>query len=342
MADKDTVTKEYMQDKAVFADIFNFYLHGGEQVIKPGQLKPLDTTALSLPYGDDDKTVPVQKYRDVLKMVTAMSDGHAAYLILGIENQSQIHYAMPIRNMLYDALQYAAQVDEIAKSHRKNKDKADRSDEFLSGFYITDKLLPVITLTILWNGSEWTAPRSLFEMLDINDNSVLKYMSDYKLNIIAPAEISDDELDKLNTELGIALKYVKHSLIPEELDRLIHDDPRYKNVSRNTIRLLKIVMGIDINIDTGEEEFNMCEALEGLMKRSEAKGRSEGIMEGRAEGRIEGRAEGRIEGRAEGRSEGILETLASLVKDGLISLAEAAKRSNMTVSEFEDKTGLKA
>jgi predicted transposase YdaD len=57
---------------------------------------------------------------------------------------------------------------------------------------------------------------------------------------------------------------------------------------------------------------------------------------------MEGRAEGRIEGRAEGRSEGILETLASLVKDGLISLAEAAKRSNMTVSEFEDKTGLKA
>ena len=322
MADKDTVTKEYMQDKARFADIFNLYLHGGEQVIKPEQLKPLDTTSLALPYGDDDKTVPVQKYRDVLKMVTAMSDGNAAYLILGIENQSQIHYAMPVKNMLYDALQYAAQVDEIAKSHRNNKDKADTHDEFLSGFYSTDKLLPVITLTILWNGSEWTAPRSLFEMLDVNDKSVLKYMSDYKLNIIAPAEISDEELDKLNTELGIALKYVKHSVIPEELDRLIHNDPRYKNVSKNTARLLKVVMGMDIDIDMREEEFNMCEALEGLMERSEAKGR--------------------IEGKSEGRIEGFLEALSGLVKDGFITLAEAAKRANMTVAEFEDKTGLKA
>ena len=314
MADKDTVTKEYMQDKALFADIFNYYLHGGKQVIKPKQLKPLDTTALSLPYGDDDKTVPIQKYRDVLKMVTAMSDGHAAYLVLGIENQSQIHYAMPVKNMLYDALQYAAQVDEVAKSHRSNKDKPDTSDEFLSGFYSTDKLLPVITLTILWNGSKWTAPRSLFEMLNTNDESVLQYMSDYKLNIIAPAEISDDDLDKLNTELGIALKYVKHSIVPEELDRLVHNDPRYKSVPRRTTRLLKIVMGMDIDIDTGKEEFDVCEALDVLMERSEAKGKNEGI----------------------------LETLVGLVKDGLISLAEAAKRANMTVSEFEDKTGLKA
>ena len=48
------------------------------------------------------------------------------------------------------------------------------------------------------------------------------------------------------------------------------------------------------------------------------------------------------EGRAEGMNKGILETLVGLVKDGLISFAEAAKRANMTVSEFEDKTGLKA
>ncbi len=318
MSEKDTVTKEYMQNKTMFADIFNFFLYGGKQVIKPEQLKPLDTTVLSLPYGDDDKTVPVQKYRDVLKMVTAMSDGHVAYLILGVENQSQLHFAMPVKNMLYDALQYAAQVDEVAKSHRNNKDKPDTSDEFLSGFYSTDKLLPVITLTILWNGSKWNAPRSLFEMLDTDDESVLKYMSDYKLNIIAPAELSDDELDKLNTKLGIALKYVKHSIIPEELDHLVHDDPRYKNVSKNTTRLLKVVMGIDIDIDTGKEEFDVCEALDVLKERSEAKGRSEG------------------------RTEGFLEALVGLVKDGLISLAEAAKRANMTVSEFEDKTGLKA
>ena len=88
MADKDTVTKEYMQNRETFADAFNYYLYDSEQVIKPEQLKPLNTTAIALPYGEDGKSVPVQKYRDVLKMVTAMTDDHAAYLILvlGIEN----------------------------------------------------------------------------------------------------------------------------------------------------------------------------------------------------------------------------------------------------------------
>ena len=44
----------------------------------------------------------------------------------------------------------------------------------------------------------------------------------------------------------------------------------------------------------------------------------------------------------EGKAEGILETLVSLVKDGILTLAEAAGRYNVTVSEFEALTGLKA
>lgn len=35
VADKDTVTKEYMQDEEVFADAFNFLMYDGEQVIRP-------------------------------------------------------------------------------------------------------------------------------------------------------------------------------------------------------------------------------------------------------------------------------------------------------------------
>ena len=46
--------------------------------------------------------------------------------------------------------------------------------------------------------------------------------------------------------------------------------------------------------------------------------------------------------RLEGRLEGQLGTLAGLVKDGILSIAVAAERSNMTVPEFEAKTGIKA
>lgn len=42
------------------------------------------------------------------------------------------------------------------------------------------------------------------------------------------------------------------------------------------------------------------------------------------------------------RKDAIIETLVGLVKDGLLTIAEAAKRADMTVPEFEEKTGLKA
>ena len=42
------------------------------------------------------------------------------------------------------------------------------------------------------------------------------------------------------------------------------------------------------------------------------------------------------------KTEGMLETLVGLVNKGLLTLAQAAEEANMTVSEFEEKTGLKA
>ena len=47
--------------------------------------------------------------------------------------------------------------------------------------------------------------------------------------------------------------------------------------------------------------------------------------------------DGRREGRAEGRAEGIIETLISLVKDGILSIKDAAKRAGITETAFEQK-----
>ena len=47
------------------------------------------------------------------------------------------------------------------------------------------------------------------------------------------------------------------------------------------------------------------------------------------------KAEGKKEGRKEGRKEGALITLAGLVRDGVLSVKDAALRLNMTESAFE-------
>lgn len=113
----DTITKDYMRDPIVFADAFNKFLYHGKQVIHPQNLIEIDTIEIVVPYGVDGASVPEQKYRDVLKLV--MTDGNTAYGILGCEDQDTIHYAMPVKNMVYDAMQLAHQVTAAAKSRRR-------------------------------------------------------------------------------------------------------------------------------------------------------------------------------------------------------------------------------
>lgn len=315
MSDKDTITKDYMQDKDIFADAFNFLLYGGRQVIKPEQLRPLDTTSIVLPYGEDGQLVPIQKYRDVLKMVTAMEDDKAAYMLLGIENQSEIHYAMPVRNMLYDAIQYVAQVEDTARSHKMGDKMPETRAEFLSGFYKTDKLLPVITLTLYFGADEWTAPKDLHSMLSA-DKEILPFVDNYHLHLIAPAEIADNEFTKFHTELSLALRFIKQSKNKNKLKELINEDTSFRSVSKKTADLVNVVTKSNLHYDDREERVDMCEAIEGI------------------------RNDARAEGIEKGRVEGTLKTLISLVKDGILTITEAASRANMTVAEFEAKTKL--
>ena len=201
----DTITKDYVKDAGVFADIFNYYIYGGRQVILPEQLTERDSTKIALPYGADGAVVPVQKFRDVQKLYAAMTDGKMEYVLYGAENQAEIHYAMPVKNNLYDALEYAGQVEEAAKSHRKEmkrkKEEGEASaeeggktpsaGEFLSGFWVEDRLIPSITVTIFFGSEEWDGPLSLFEMMDVSDPDVLACMDNYHVRLIAPAQMTD-------------------------------------------------------------------------------------------------------------------------------------------------------
>lgn len=327
MSTKDTVTKEYMGDNATFADAFNFYIYNGEQIIKPEKLRAIDTTEIALPYGAKNEVVPIQKLRDVTKI--AMADENAAYLLLGIENQSDIHQAMPVRNMLYDAIQYSAQVSDIAKSHKKEKDKANTNAEYLSGFYRTDKLLPVITLTIYFGADKWDAPKSIYDMLSIKDKNILKFVPNYRINLITPADIEDKDFSKFHTELSLALKYIKYSKDKNKLMNLIETDKAYRSVSKRTADMVSIITNSNLKYPTQKERIDMCEAIEGI--------KNDALNEGVAKGIIQGKNEGIAEGIVKGKNEGKFETLASLVKDGIITIEEAAKRSDLTVEEFRNK-----
>ena len=302
----DTITKAYIRENAVFADAFNYFIYKGSQVVSPEELQEVDTTEIIIPFNtydeskDEKKSAAVQKYRDVLKSTVIMQDSQAAYILLGIENQTNIHYAMPVRNGIYDFLQYGKQVSDIAARHRKQKDKAGSSAEFLSGFYKTDKIVPVVTLVVYFGADEWDGPIKLTDMMENLSPVLTEYVQDYKIHLIQPFGISDVDLQKFQSSLREVLCCIKYSKDKEKLWNFMKDNPRM-NMDVVAARVIEVMTNMSIEIPAGEKEIDMCKAVEDMIQ------------------------------------DGKFEILINLVRDGILSVQDAAQRINMTEDEFRAK-----
>ena len=286
----DAITKAYIRKNEVFADAFNYFMYDGAQVIQPECLKELDPTEIAILLNEKDtmdkkavKAEVQQKYRDILKSAAIMEDGHTAYILLGIENQTDVNYAMPVRNMLYDALQYTKQVSEIADVHRRKKENSNHKSvshaEFISGFYKNDRLIPVITLVIYFNANEWDGSRSLLDMMEISDPIVRRYAQDYQIHLINPNQIADEELEKFQSSLREVMGCIKYSRSKEKLAAFINNNPRM-NMEAAAARVIEAINHVPIRIQEGDGKFNMCKAIEEMIKDGREAGREVGRQEG--------------------------------------------------------------
>lgn len=277
----DTLTKEYMRRPIIFADVFNQFLYHGQQIIQPDRLAELDTTEIAVPYGADRVSVPEQRYRDVSKMLMAMTDGKVAYCILAVENEVKIHYAVPVKNGLYDFLQLAHQVSKASASHKKSKSEEKPSrNEFLSGFYKSDRLLPVLTVVVYFGAEEWDGPLSLREMYADCDETVLQYVADYRINLITPRGLSDKEIDEFQTNLREIMRYIKYSNDKKKLDNILKIEQRFRSVERSAVEIINAATNSKVKIDEGKESVDMCLAIQEMREESRIEGRNEGELEG--------------------------------------------------------------
>lgn len=292
----DTITKDYVKNAVIFADIFNYYIYGGRQAILPEQLIERDSAKAALPYGADGAVIPVQKFRDAQKLYAAMTDGKMEYVLYGAENQTEIHYAMAVRNNLYDALEYAGQVEEAAKSHRKQMKqdrkqrdavldgdkKAPSAGEFLSGFWKGDRLVPSITATIFFGSEEWDGPLSLFEMMDVEDPDVLACMDNYHVHLIAPAQMPDEEIMKFQSSLREVMFFIKYAKDKENLSRILKtNETRFRELDRRAVDVIEAVTNLGLEYGEGEEAVDMCQAIQEMRMEERQIGEQDGERRGR-------------------------------------------------------------
>ena len=323
MSTIDTVTKEFISDNEVFADVVNFLIFDGEQVVTPDSLIEMDSTSIAVPYGTDNSGTPVQKERDVIKNVTCKMYSDMVFAIVGIENQTNVNYAMPVRNMLYDALTYTGQVEKANKSYRKEKVKLS-GVEFLSHFKKDDKLIPVITLVINFSPDKWDAPMTLHEMIDFKSDILKKFIPDYWINVIEPATLTKEQLKKFTTGFREVMECIKCSEDMYAMQQALAENDRFKNLDRKTSNVMRYCSGLKIDFETDKEEFNMCKAFEDYKDLGKSEGFEEGIAIGKNEGLEEGIAIGEHNG----------------LTKGLAKFATYLLENNVDIEEIVAQTGL--
>ncbi len=176
MKSKDIAAKNFWKDNRRFADLFNAVLFEGEKVIDPDLLKERNSD-VSASVSIGKKMEHVKKYEDVTKYYDGME-----LSILGIENQGLIHYGMPLRDRLYDDLDFLAEARALRKEHIAAQNLFD-PEEFLSGMRKGDKLSFSFRIVLYYGETPWDGPRRLSDLVNI-PKRFRPYFQDYEILLV--------------------------------------------------------------------------------------------------------------------------------------------------------------
>lgn len=279
---EDIIMKKYWENNERFADLFNTILFEGKQIIKAEELTDQPTELSNLVEGKAEmKTFP--KFRDVLKQ--SASKG-CSFAILGIENQSKVHYAMPLRALIYDVMTYQKQCDAYAKKYQKTKEL--RNEEFLSHLKKDDRLQPVFTIIVYYGEKSWDGPKTLTDMLDITEE-MKKFVSDYQMRLI---EVNHSDKKFSNHENQLFFEAVKlfqnQNVSEEEKITNIEKFNAENQCSKDVTLAVAAVTGNKDFIENYHQggAVDMCTLYEYCEKKGEARGEARGKLIGEANGRV--------------------------------------------------------
>lgn len=276
MGKKDIETVKYTSRNDVVADIINCAFCNGQHIVDEKDISELDGREnITIPYINDTNFKKIQKFRDVLKKVHLTGLDFVTNIVIGIEDQSNVNYAIPVKNNLYDAINYASQVEHIAKMHRKNKDVL--GDEFLSGFKKIDKIIPIITIVVYFGVEDkWDGPLSLKEMMDLSNipEVMTEAIPDYKVHLLQPSEISDKLLDSARSDFGRMMKLLKQQALNGEIEDAVDKQKPYL-LSKEAAAIIKSFTGFEI---TGKSEKEGVIDMSDEVLRIEARGKAEQLI----------------------------------------------------------------
>ncbi len=163
--EKDLSWRAFFASNERYADAINGFGCSGEQIVSASDLSEADTMEqISVEKNIRRNASGKNKWWTGARDVVRKAAFGTSFAIIGIENQEEIDYSLPLRNMLYDAGVYEKQAAGIRRKVRKHLAGLS-AGEYLYGFRKSDRLYPVVTMILYAGLKEWDAPKSLHEML---------------------------------------------------------------------------------------------------------------------------------------------------------------------------------
>ncbi len=270
MAKNDIVMKQYLTDKERFADLMNGSFFQGRQIIKPENLVEKNGESDLYLTDKNKKKRAIARYRDVVM--------ETDFAIFAEENQAEVHYAMPVRGMLYDSLGYTDQISMISKEHKKKGDKLV-GGEFLSGIKKDDKLTPIVSLVMYYGEDEWDASEDIHGMLNFGKSNEIKevlksLVPNYKINLIDVSNISNTKLYK--TDLQVLFEMIKYKHDQKGLENYIIDNKDLlERIDEDALDMLGVLLHEEDRFDKYNKKEggkrNMCKAIDDWIEEIETK-----------------------------------------------------------------------
>ena len=287
MGKGNAAVREWMSNPIRFSDLYNGIVFQGKQVVLPEELEPAEGETDILLEDNEQKVQEIHRYRDI---VMRWKKG-ALLVLLACENQEKVHYAMTVRNMLYDSLSYAGQIQQLWKEREKEEKQKMTAPEFLSKWKKDDRLVPVITLVFYYDTEQWDGSTDLHGMLqwgEGNQELLREYVPNYRINLVDAGNL--EHLERFQSDLQEILGMLKcRGNKKELLDYMNKREEYFRNVDEETYQVMREFLHsekmLKENVERieGKETVDMCKALDELYNDGIEQGIERGMIRGTIE-----------------------------------------------------------
>ena len=149
-------------------------------------------------------------------------------------------------------------------------------------------------MVLYFGEKEWDGPLCLKEMMKLNTlpEEVREKIADYPIHLIDVRRYPHAE--RFRTDLKLVFGFLQRASEPEELTEFIEENTKeFSSLTEDAYDMIASMSKTgelkELKKDVGQEDYNMCKAIDMMMQEREERGEERGIRLGEARGIETGR-----------------------------------------------------